>query len=362
MKRSSGLDFADRWPSNTITTSEQHTDLVNDQDNASGHLHRNFSERKRMQGLQRTLTITSPTASPRTPRTFNEKFNIWLINEGSRQIFVGSWIFLHLVVVVFGFIFYYLSDNLEDARATFGITYGALVYIFYYVDIFISTDILIPSLPSAIARSAALVLYVDVAFILLPVCRNFISFLRRTPLNDFIPFDKALTFHKLTAWAIVAFTAIHIASHMVNFYRFAILNASTTSDRIRVFLSLNFTTGPGITGWLMTTCLAAIVYFSRDKIRKIHFERFWYSHHFFILLFINWQLHGMFCMIKPDRPPFCSFNTVGVFWVSFFFFQASCFPFLNTRNSGIGSWEELSGSLNVFFAKFGPVTSPTSPK
>jgi hypothetical protein len=23
-------------------------------------------------------------------------------------------------------------------------------------------------------------------------------------------------------------------------------------------------------------------------------------------------------MIKPDRPPFCSSNTVGVFWVSFF--------------------------------------------
>ena len=96
------------------------------------------------------------------------------------------------------------------------------------------------------------------------------------------------------------------------------LNASSTTARLRIFFSLNFTTGPGITGWIMTACLAAIVFFSRDKIRKIHFERFWYSHHFFILLFINWQLHGMFCMIKPDRPPFCSFNTVGVFWVSFF--------------------------------------------
>ena len=221
---------------------------------------------------------------------------------------------------------------------------------------------MIPSLPPAIARSAALVLYVDVAFILLPVCRNFISLLRRSPLNDFIPFDKALNFHKLTAWSIVAFTVIHILAHMINFFKFAMADASATAgQRVLVFLSLNFTTGPGITGWVMTACLAAIVFFSREKVRKLHFERFWYSHHLFILFFICWQLHGMFCMIKPDRPPFCSFNSIGVFWVSLLFFL-----FLLSRpesaTSGTGSLEELSGSLNVFSAKSGRVTSPTSPK
>jgi len=234
-KRSSGLDFADRWPSNN--SDEQNPDFFDYQDNdGSVHLQRNISERKRMQGLQRSLTVGSTKMGPPTPKTFKEKFDIWLINEGSRRIFFVSWIFLHLLVVAFGFFFYLLSDNLEDARATFGITYS-------------------------IARSAALVLYVDVAFILLPVCRNFISFLRRTPLNDFIPFDQALAFHKLTAWAIVAFTVIHIAAHMVNFFNFAMLNATSTTARLRIFLSLNFTTGPGITGWIMTTCLAVIVFF-----------------------------------------------------------------------------------------------------
>ena len=169
-KRSSGLDFADRWPSNTVTvntfeqhpdvkdqdngsnhlqqnfserkrlqelqqtvdTFEQHPDLVKNQDNGSNHLQRNFSERKRMQGLQRSLTKVSSKVVPRTQRTFNEKFNIWLINEGPRQIFFGSWIFLHLLVIVFGFLFYVLSDNLEDARATFGITYCAPFYIYLH--------------------------------------------------------------------------------------------------------------------------------------------------------------------------------------------------------------------------------------
>ena len=119
---------------------------------------------------------------------------------------------------------------------------------------------------------------------------------------------------------------------MVNFYKYTMADASakTTHQRILVFVSLNFTTGPGITGWIMTICLAVMVLFSTDKVRKVHFERFWYSHHLFIILFINWQLHGMFCMIKPDRPPFCSFDSVGVFWVSFFFsnFYLFCFFFL----------------------------------
>jgi NADPH oxidase 2 len=123
-KRSSGLDFADRWPSD----SDSFADLDIKEDNGSAHLQRNISERNRLQGLQRSPTIGSPkTASP-TQRTFKEKLNIWLINEGSRRIFFGLWIFLHLLVIIFGFLYYVLSDNLEDARATFGITYGALFF------------------------------------------------------------------------------------------------------------------------------------------------------------------------------------------------------------------------------------------
>jgi hypothetical protein len=90
------------------------------------------SERKRSQGVQRTPTNVSFYMAPRTRRTlaFKEKFNVWLINEayeGARQISsVHGYIFLHLPVVVFGFLNYELSDDLVDARTTFGITYCAL--------------------------------------------------------------------------------------------------------------------------------------------------------------------------------------------------------------------------------------------
>jgi predicted ferric reductase len=158
---------------------------------------------------------------------------------------------------------------------------------------------------------------VDAALILLPVCRNFISVLRRTSLGTVIPFDKNITLHKATGWSIVIFSFIHTAAHMVNFYRLAMAKGTTTGSRITTFLAANFISGPGATGWIMIACLSTMAFFAVEARRRANFERFWYSHHLFIIFFINWQLHGMFCMIQPDRPPFCSFNTIGVFWVSF---------------------------------------------
>ena len=174
--------------------------------------------------------------------------------------------------------------------------------------------------PLAFARTAALILHVDVAFILLPVCRNFVSLLRRTPLNDIIPFDKNITFHKATAWSIVFWTVVHVTAHMYNFVKLSMVSSTSSKDVFVDFLLMNFTTGPGVTGWIMLICLVLIVWYAMEKRRRANFERFWYSHHLFIVFFINWQLHGMFCMIKPDRPPYCSFNNIGVFWVCVFLF------------------------------------------
>jgi len=118
--RSSGLDFSDGSGSNR--TFDQHPDLQ-DRPGAT-HLQRNKTERRRLQGLQRTLTTTSLSSSPPKPKTPLRKFDVWMINEGGRQLFFGVWIFLHLLVAAFGFVHYQLKDNLTQARATFGVTYG----------------------------------------------------------------------------------------------------------------------------------------------------------------------------------------------------------------------------------------------
>jgi NADPH oxidase len=282
--RSSGLDFSDRLPA-----LDQHPDMANVK---GANLQRNKTERSRLQGLQRSNTTTQKKAP--TPSSFAQKVDLWMINEGQRHIFFAVFLFLHLIVAVFGWFHYGLKDNLNNARATFGVTF-------------------------VIARTAALVLHVDVIFILLPVCRNFVSVMRRTPLGTVIPFDKNLTLHKATAWAIFTGSWVHTLAHVVNLYRLTMADtsATTTGQRVVFFITANFIIGPLITGWIMLICLCVMVWFAIEKRRRQKnggFEKFWYTHHLFIPFFVLWQFHGMFCMIKPDRPPFCSFNTIGVFW------------------------------------------------
>jgi hypothetical protein len=159
-----------------------------------------------------------------------------------------------------------------------------------------------------VARSAALVLHVDVAFILFPVCRNLISMARRTPLNDVIPFDKNITFHKLVAWSIVFFSWVHTVAHWNNLARFSAGN----NLGFMGFILANLATGPGWSGYVMLLALMAIAFTAAEKARRANFERFWYTHHLFMVFFIFWSIHGAFCMIKPDFAPFC--DGIGVFW------------------------------------------------
>ncbi|KAJ4487563.1 NADPH oxidase [Lentinula aciculospora] len=254
------------------------------------HLQRNKTERVRLQGLQRTNTNGSLKAPiQKGSLSFIERWKLWMINEGGNRMFFFVFILLHLLVGALGFTHYTLKDNLANSRKSLGAGF-------------------------TIARASAMLCHVDVIFILLPICRNFISFMRRTPIGTVIPFDKNITFHKAVGWSICIWSMVHTLAHIVNVVNLAIQSASTTKQRVINFLLICVEAGPAITGWIMWAALGAMAWYAREEKRKQNFERFWYTHHLFIVFFINWQLHGMFCMIKPDRPPYCSYNTIGVFW------------------------------------------------
>jgi NADPH oxidase len=121
-KYSSGLDFSD--PSSAL---DEHPDVPSTYANGMAqpaHLQRNKTERRRLQGLQRSLTATTLPKGPHKPNGWRQKYNLWMINEGGSRIVFCVWIFLHLLVTAFGFLNYQMKDNLNNARATFGITYG----------------------------------------------------------------------------------------------------------------------------------------------------------------------------------------------------------------------------------------------
>ena len=133
-ERSSAFNFSD---SNTNAL-DQHPDMPVYSSTAvqPGHLSRNKTERRRLQGLQRSNTALNNKVKPEAPRTIREKFNIWMINEGGRRLFFTVWIILHLLVAVFGFFNYQLKDNLVGARQIFGVTYRAFPYIDLRTDVY----------------------------------------------------------------------------------------------------------------------------------------------------------------------------------------------------------------------------------
>ncbi|KIM24310.1 hypothetical protein M408DRAFT_11066 [Serendipita vermifera MAFF 305830] len=294
-RRSSGLDFQDKRA--TMDALAAHPDVIVPRGTTGGaNLQRNKTERVRLQGLMRTISKGGDGDSNKPAKKKDEKlmdrWHTWLINGGRSKIIFGAYVFLHLIVFVLGFLHYQLKDNSSNVRSIVGLGF-------------------------AFARTAALVLHIDVVFILFPICRNFISLLRQTALNDIIPFDDNIKFHIATAWSIVFFSLVHIIAHMYNFAVLAsVLSAGTSTNVFVEFLSLNFATGTGITGWIMTVALGIMVWFAVEKKRRRPnggFEKFWYTHHLFIVFFICWQLHGMFCMIRPNNNS-CDYNVVGVFW------------------------------------------------
>ncbi|KAI4109208.1 MAG: hypothetical protein L6R37_000639 [Teloschistes peruensis] len=242
------------------------------------------SLRTRLPPLTRILMSGEMSTVPPRQLRLVEKIDRWAANDGSRFLFLATFAVVHAMVFAFGFLNYHLKDNLNNARSTFGSTYS-------------------------IARAAALVLHFDIAILLFPICRTLISLLRQTPLNGIIQFDKNISLHKLVAYSIVLFTWIHTAAHWNNFAQLAAKN----NQGFKGFVLANFATGPGWSGYVMLIVLMAILVTSLERFKKSNHERFWFTHHLFIIFFVFWSVHGTFCMIKTDAAPFCS--GTGVFWL-----------------------------------------------
>ncbi|KAK1767278.1 ferric reductase NAD binding domain-containing protein [Phialemonium atrogriseum] len=275
------------------------------------------SERSRWTPLTRMLLSGEMTQERQKDLSSREKFDRWMINEGYRRIFVTVFVLLHAAVFAFAFVNFAVKENLQIARDTFGVTYS-------------------------IARAAALVLHVDVALVLFPVCRTLISLARQTPLNGIIQFDKNITFHITTAWSIVFWSWVHTIAHWNNFAQIAAKN----NLGFYGFLLANLVSGPGWTGYVMLIALMGMVFTSVEKPRRANYERFWYTHHMFIIFFFFWSLHGAFCMIQPDFAPFCvsvGTQAIGVFWQ---YWMYSGFAYLAERVA-----REIRGRHKTYISK-----------
>jgi NADPH oxidase len=109
----------------------------------------------------------------------------------------------------------------------------------------------------------------SMGFILLPILRNFLSYLRTTPAGDKLPLDDNIRMHKWTGYTIVFASLGHISMHFCNYY-WAQTNFATP-----IYISL-FTNLPGVTGVLVTLvmlCMYSTAFLKR-KIYSIFGNRF----------------------------------------------------------------------------------------
>ncbi|KAL7139818.1 hypothetical protein ABFS83_09G078900 [Erythranthe nasuta] len=164
------------------------------------------------------------------------------------------------------------------------------------------------------AKGAAETLKLNMALILLPVCRNTITWLRnKTKLAMAVPFDDNLNFHKLIAVAIALGVGIHGISHLAcDFPR--LLNASSDKyNPLGTFFGeeqptsyWHFVKGWEVTTGILMVVLMAIAFtlassrFRRSRVRLpkplnkfTGFNAFWYSHHLFIIVYGLLIIHGI---------------------------------------------------------------------
>ncbi|PON69705.1 Respiratory burst oxidase [Trema orientale] len=168
------------------------------------------------------------------------------------------------------------------------------------------------------AKGAAETLKFNMALILLPVCRNTITWLRSNRrINSVIPFNDNINFHKLIAGGIVVGVILHGGTHLAcDFPRISSSNSSIFQQTIAPgfgyhqpsYLEILATTEVA-TGIVMVV-LMAIAFSLATKwprrqspslprsVRHVTgYNTFWYSHHLFIPVYALLIIHSMFLFL-----------------------------------------------------------------
>ncbi|OMO67129.1 Cytochrome b245, heavy chain [Corchorus capsularis] len=167
------------------------------------------------------------------------------------------------------------------------------------------------------AKGAAETLKLNMALILLPVCRNTLTWLRSTKARSFVPFDDNINFHKTIAIAIGIGVLVHGGSHLSCDFIFLTNAPPEKFARIASYFPHGKQpTYPellvgilGVTGISMVILMAIAFILATSRFRKnilrlpaplnrlTGFNAFWYSHHLLGLVYVLLVIHGTFLFL-----------------------------------------------------------------
>ena len=153
-----------------------------------------------------------------------------------------------------------------------------------------------------VTRGAASGMMFTYSVLLITMARNFITYLRETIFNYYIPFDTYISFHKIVALTALFFTIMHCIGHGINFYH---ISTQTASDLTCIFREVYhrthtlpqfsywlFLTMTGFSAFVLTLITVIIYVFATQYARRYTFQAFWVTHHFYVIFYILMFLHG----------------------------------------------------------------------
>ena len=153
-----------------------------------------------------------------------------------------------------------------------------------------------------VTRGAASGMMFTYSVLLITMARNFITYLRDTMFNNYIPFDTYISFHKIVALTALFFTIMHCIGHGINFYH---ISTQTANDLTCIFREVYhrthtlpmfsywlFLTMTGFSAFVLTLITVIIFVFATQYARRYTFQAFWVTHHFYVIFYILMFLHG----------------------------------------------------------------------
>ncbi|GLH03578.1 Dual oxidase [Gryllus bimaculatus] len=155
----------------------------------------------------------------------------------------------------------------------------------------------------AITRGSAASLSFCYSLLLLTMSRNLLTKLKEFSVQQYIPLDAHIQFHKIAACTALFFSLLHTVGHIVNFYHVS----TQPVEHLRCLTSeVHFPSDykPGITFWLFQTItgltgvllfivMVIIFVFAHPTIRKKAYKFFWSAHSLYIVLYILCLIHGL---------------------------------------------------------------------
>ncbi|KAH1002613.1 hypothetical protein HUJ04_008686 [Dendroctonus ponderosae] len=155
----------------------------------------------------------------------------------------------------------------------------------------------------AITRGSAASLSFCYSILLLTMSRNLITKLKEFSIQQYIPLDANIQFHKIAACTALFFSVLHTVGHIVNFYHVStqpVENLKCLTSEIRFPSDYKpgisfwlFQTLTGLSGVLLFVIMCVIIVFAHPTIRKKAYKFFWFTHSLYVLLYALCLVHGL---------------------------------------------------------------------